>query len=614
MWNNINMRHIIIKLSAVVASALLCLSLSAVERKWEDASKGLPYYQYQGQYSLENDPAILIGNSRIKVNAHASGIYELISGERTWMRFNADPSRPDYGRNRATVIMDNREIELAGPLSLAAKAGRCKIFSGAGFVRYDYDLGNGIECSRMISVMPSGSGEDTMPLFLVSVTFTNKGSGARKIEYEEAVSPFIVPVADQYLPENERSLRYLMSTEISFRCITASFSPMPQKFVHFATSGNRSAEDFSPQSLFLYCDDAFLVVNDGQLKACANEFKLRPRKKHTVNVVIGFSGEHNKETAEKVIAQAEDNPTGAFASMWQKRIPDFSSERNKEVRHELYRSAYSVEAAAVYSDYFKETFIPGKFGFSTRFGENVSNSDHLNAALQACCTNPQLAKSIIRYVLKQTSYDGMIPQSNRGYGLIPSDSYGNNLIHLELFNAVAEYLARTGDYAFLEEWLTVYPMERGEMQSVRTILERCFLRMREEVSVSPSANAMQAAYLPKFLEQMVSSGTSSKEFIAALQEYTAKAIERFRSQGSHNLADLPYLLETRHLTNAQKRDLLDQAQERGMIDLRAVPGLATFDGIEASALFRNFILNNLDPADVNVMNAWAIYCHFRLME
>ena len=608
------MRNIFLKFSVALVFVLMSASLAAGDRKWEDVSGGLPYFQYQGQYSPENDPALLIGNSRIKVNAHVWGFYELISGERIWARFNADPVRPNYGRNKATAIVDNREIELAGPYSIAAREGRCKIYSGAGFVRYVYDLGKGLECSRMISVMPSGNPESTMPLILVSVTFTNNGSGTRKIGYEEAVSPCFVPVSAQYLPEEERSLRYVMNTEISFRCITASFGLIPQEFIHFSAPGDRSSEDFSPQSIFLYCDDAFLVVNDGQLKASASEVKLRRNQKHTVNVVIGFAGNSNKKTAAKFLAQAEDNPAGAFASMWQKCIPDFSSEKNEDVRHELYRSAYSVEAAAVYSDYFKETFIPGKFGFSTRFGENVSNSDHLNAALQACCTNPQLAKSIIRYVLKQTSYDGMVPQSNRGYGLIPSDSYGNNLIHLELFNAVAEYLARTGDYAFLEEWLTVYPMERGEMQSVRTILERCFLRMREEVSVSPSANAMQAAYLPRFLEQMVNSGTSSKEFIAALQEYTDKAIERFRSQESHNLADLPYLLETRHLTNAQKRDLLDQAQERRMIDLRAVPGLATFDGIEASTLFRNYILNNLDPADVNVMNAWAIYCHFRLME
>lgn len=606
------MRNAFIKIAVCVIAAIIPFIVFASDRKWEEVPGGLPYYQYTGAY--DDDPAFLVGNSRIKIRSHVSGIYELISGERSWARFNADPSRPDYGRNSASVVIDNKEIELVGLSSLAMRPGKCDVYSGAGFVRYDYDLGEGIRCSRMISVMPSHTPDGGTPLFLVTMTFTNNGSGAKKIEYEEAVAPYFLPSAYQYMPENDRPLRYHMSTDISFRCVTASFGPIPQQFVQFAVPQNRSKDEFSPQSVFLYCDKAFLVVNDGQLKAMVDEFRLRPRKQHTFHIVIGFSGEDNKKMAEEAVSKAETSSFGAFASMWKSQIPDFSAERNKDVRHELYRCAYMIEASEVYSDYFKESFIPGKFQYSTRFGENVSNSDHIDAALQACCTHPALAKSIIRYVMKQTSYDGMIPDSNKGYGYIPSDGYNHNLVQLEVMNAVAEYLKRTEDYAFLDEWLTVYPVERGEMQSVKAIIERYFLYLRDLSYTSSSLSAMQAAILPRFVEQIEKSGKFSAEFISALATYTASALEQFENQAEYDLSALPYLLEAKALNNYQKRELLDEAIENGTVDIRSIPGLATFDGIEASSLFRSLVKKNMESDDADVMDAMMIYSYFRLME
>ena len=608
------MKYRFIIVMAVLFAGLLCPSASATDVKWDFTSEGLPYLKYEVGTSSVDDLSYLIGNYKIKVNAHANGIYELISGERVWARFNADPSRPEYGSNRAVAYVDGREIPLAGEGSLAARPGKCDFYAGVGFVRYDYDLGGGLKCSRMISVMPSDKVNEGSPLFLVTVTFHNTGSGARKIAYDEAFSPCFIPASYQQIPEDERPLRYLVKTDISFRCITASFSPIPQKFVQFATPSARAIDEYAPQSVFLYCDKAFLVVNDGQLKASADEVRLRSGRKHTYTIAIGFAADDSKAMAESVIAKAEEGSFGVFASMWKKRLPDFSDERDMERRKAMYCSAHRVEASAVYSDYFNETYIPGSSDIAYRFGENVSNRDHINAALQACYTNPDLAKSIIRYVLKQTTFDGIVPDSNKGYGYIPSDAYKDNNIQLDVFNAIAIYLEKTSDYAFLEEWLTVYPMERGEMQSVMSILERYFLYLRNNPSLSSMRMAMQSACLDRFVAQMEKSGRASDLYLKALKEYAAKARAQFRPLDEYNLAEIPYLLESKSVTNSDKRDLLDRIISDDAADLRAVPGLSTFDGIEASALFRDS-LQMIDMGNIPVKDAaWIVYCYYRLKE
>lgn len=606
------MRNIFNLIAALMMAAAFSFVSYAADREWKDAPGGLPYYKYTG--TSNGDPAILIGNSHIKVRTHVSGIYELISGERCWARFNADPARSDYGKNRATVYFGKKANQLVGPGSLAMTPGKCEVYSGAGFVRYDYDLGNGIKCSRMLSVMPSADPQGGAPLFLVTLTFTNEGSSAKNIAYDEAISPNFVQSSYQMVPENERPLKYHITTDITFRCIEASFGPVPQNFSSLSLPSSRSLDESAPQSVFIYSDNAFLVVNNGELKASVDEFKLRPRRSHTFHVVLGFAGDNNKEMAEAAIAKAEPSSFGVFSSMWKKCIPDFSTERDANLRNNLYNSAYMLEASAVYNDYFKETFIPGKLVETIRTGQNSSNSDHINAALQACYTHPELAKSIIRYVMKQTSFDGMIPDSNKGFGYIPSDSYSFNLVQLEVINAVTEYLRRTGDYDFLEEWLTVYPMERGELITVKSVLESYYIYPRNRSYTTSTMAAMQAAYLPGFLHEMEMSGKMSKEFIASLQKYIEKSLNQVKEQNKYSTSDLQYLLQVESLPASAKRDILDEAVSNGTADIRVLPALATFDGIEASTMFRSFVGKNDNSFEADIADAWTIYSYYRLKE
>ena len=150
-------------------------------------------------------------------------------------------------------------------------------------------------------------------------------------------------------------------------------------------------------------------------------------------------------------------------------------------------NAHFVEASAKYSDYYKETVIPQGTVYSYYYGNNISNRDHLAAALPACYTNPALAKSILRYVLKHADSDGEIKRGNSGFGYsklgaTESAPLKESDEQLYFFNTLAEYLLITKDYGFLKEIVDYYPAEKkGRKEAVLTLLKKLFLYLRDEI-------------------------------------------------------------------------------------------------------------------------------------
>ena len=146
MWSSNQVTMNYLRIMVVLVAGLLAFSQDLIAGKWAETPAGLPYYIYDGTSSAENgeDPAFLLGNYRLTLMTHASGIYQLMSGERVWARFNADPSRPDYGRNRATLTVDRRSSELVGSNSLALNPLRWSVDTGIGFSRYDDRVDNGM--------------------------------------------------------------------------------------------------------------------------------------------------------------------------------------------------------------------------------------------------------------------------------------------------------------------------------------------------------------------------------------------------------------------------------------------------------------------------------------
>lgn len=635
---------------AVLAAGLLSLSASAAPvAKWGETPAGMPYVQYTGSFTagdVSTDPYFLLGNYRMNLLTHVSGTYQLMSGERVWARFNADPDRPDYGRNRAVLKIDDKSYELVGNNDQTSSDDYA-VTSGIGFTRYDYVLDGGVKCSRMISVMPSEKVNEGRPSFLLTVTLRNTSNSTLKVTYEEVLSPCFIPVSEQNLAVSERSYRYDYTTGISFRCVTATFDPVVQKYVRWTEDGAPTMFENAPKSLFMYSSDAFIRVLDSGIYAVLDDVKIRPGQTRTFEVVVGIADGDVKKNADEMLKVAEEGQFGAFASLWKAKMPDLKAERDNARRREMYWNAHALEASAVYDSYFGETFVPSGADVTYRHGRKLSTIDHIQAVLPLCYTDPALAKSALRFVMKHSDQFGRIADGSLGSGhMLPSSSEHCEL-QASLFHAVSEYLRITGDTAFLEDFFEVRPFGKSTFTSPMQVLESCFFFLRDEYLAEDSGlyHAMLSAVLPEFISQIKASGKASSLFVNALEKFYISEIETpSGSLESKDIHELSYLIASDQLQVYDKRTCLDMLNDclgdarDFTLESRFLLGALSFDRIEASGLARRISFARIaedypdtwkgswsapsvmDPQKMGVHvyssqpHAWSLYCYYRMLE
>lgn len=603
----------------ILLTCLIHMSVSA-QNRWLQTPDGLPYYEYDSSASAD-EPCFILGNYRLNLFTHVNGIYELISGERVWARFNADPLRPGYGNNRAQIQSGKVIYELAGDNSLAADPKKCNVISGIGFTRYDYTLDYGLQCSRMISVMPSEEVNQGNPCFLLTVTLRNNGKRTRTLSYDEIVCPGFVPIYSSDEDEADRAFAYPFRTVVSFRSATALFSALPQQFFRSYSKDAPFLHEADPKPLFVYSPDAFLSIYDGEIHAKMKDLTLRAGAVVKFNIVIGVSEKDVRRCSVEMLSKAKDGQFGAYADMWKKQLPDFSSEADLAVRSELYWNAHTMEASAMYDEFFGETYVPAGSDATYTMGADVSNADHIEASLAASHTNPELAKSIIRYVMGHTDSTGDIASGNAGYGFaIPSDNYDVRL-QIRVLYALAEYLRVTGDHSFLDERIELYPKE-GRYATVMELVEKYFMRLRDlpsyqkrDNSVIQTECAMLAACLPVLVSEFKESRRVSSGFVSDLEEYGKANETRFlsgftmpSSNAVYDIALYSYYLQMNSIPVSDRRDCYHVLDGIDWIDLELeyplVLGLSSFDKIEAMKLYRKLSYESFNKNHPELWDVW----------
>src|SRR5947209_7409449 len=115
--------------------------------EWAEDAAGLPCFRYTGPMRftvpqstvhadyLPNDPYFLLGNYRLTLFAHASGIVQILSGERAWGRLNQGPSEFS-GMNDASLTVGGEVVPLTGLDAPGAQKAE-KTF-GIGYATYGY--------------------------------------------------------------------------------------------------------------------------------------------------------------------------------------------------------------------------------------------------------------------------------------------------------------------------------------------------------------------------------------------------------------------------------------------------------------------------------------------
>ncbi len=97
--------------------------------------------------------------------------------------------------------------------------------------------------------------------------------------------------------------------------------------------------------------------------------------------------------------------------------------------------------------------------------------------------NPELSKSIIRFVLKEMNPNGYFHYNVNGYGYAVPNLWNPSDLQLHVFWAVAEYLKKTGNYSFLKEETAYYPKRINYKASVLEKLKVAFDYLNDEIGI-----------------------------------------------------------------------------------------------------------------------------------
>ena len=514
---------------------------------WGEDPAGLPYYEYTGgvpftaydengnRTELPEDPYFLLGNYRIGIIPHAGGMYEILTAERGWARFNASPERPDYGVVESSLGQPSRMV------------------SGVGFSRWEYYLENGVNGKRVLSVRPSEAVNEGAPAFCVDVTFSNASDKAQRISFREAIPLNYSPMYSQM--QARPVLGYKVEAGADGRLAKAVITAEPLLFTRVFSPSEATALDFYPPAFYLEkAGEAGEVYASGDTLGFKASLLLGPGESQTLSFVGGIG-----KPVGGFLDGTAASPYGRFSSLWKAALPDFSSEPDPVFRREMAWHAHFLEASAKYGAYYGETFVPQGSVYSYHYGDNIAARDLLQALLPAIYTHPALAKSALRHLLMHTHPDGEIERGDTGYGYVVPTIYQESDPQLYVFMAVGEYLRVTGDYGFLQEKVALSPAELGKEDSVAGVLGRHFTYLRDVIGTGPHGlvkllnsdwsdsflhryspnttlhegeshlnSAMALAVMPEFARQLALGG--EEELSRAVSQYREKLLQPYLSQ------------------------------------------------------------------------------------
>ena len=496
--------------ASLLPSSLVAASSSTSLGQWLDDDFGLPAFRYTGPLRfpsspvsdhvpmLPDDPYFLTGNYRLTLFTHASGALQLLTGERAWGRMNQDPAPHPLkfaGAYQASVTVNGTNYPLIG-LDSSAAAAAIKIF-GVGFARYEYAVTSTLSITRRISVPPSTKLHKGVSAFLVEVRLHNAGSDPLHLAYVESMLARYQPIFAPWDNDQQEVSYSLQPAEKAGRALLARFTPNPKRRLAFPSAGQMSRLEQFPPALFVQPIDTNTQLAGPALDSAIQAAwlgatwsgALQPGETRDLAFVIGYTRDPSE--IPDLVSQLPPSPAtidrvaSAFATAWSEKIPAFTDEPDPTLRREMRWNAAVLEQMATWREYYDETIIPQGTDYDYTWGMVGSMRDQAQHALPFCHTNPAIARSTLRFIMKRTLPDGNILLNDGGFGWSPSGAQQTSDQQLYYFLLLTEYLRVTHDISILTETVGYYPLENSGQDTGLAHARQCFLFLRDRVGVGP---------------------------------------------------------------------------------------------------------------------------------
>jgi hypothetical protein len=485
---------------------------------WLKDEVGLPCFEYTGKLPYEAyspsgvksgyspDPKFMLGNYRFDLFTTVSGKYEIITNERVWGRLNQGKEL-ESGECSASLDVKikgkSSTFQLTGIPSQATNPDICTRVFGCGFANYTYKLENNIVVQRILSTKPSSTSTNGVPGFIITVKLKNNTAKSVQLTYNESVLANYTMLnqgRDNKVVQYKNSV---LSNESQKTLIADIHAESNDPGLFPSVSGISKYDGYPPSFFFSIADlpvGAKYKLVPGNISEKENtlgasiSFELKPGEEKEIHFVVGYSFDKTESEITSIINELKSGVTeravksnyfsgSYFRSDWKKILPDLKNEPDTVMKREMVWNAYCLEVIASYNRYYNETQIPQGTIYCYAWGANSAARDQCQDGLAACYTNPVLAKSNLRWLLKRQDAYGHIRYGERGFGMTTEYFFAASDIEIAFLDLFAEYLRITGDVDILLEDVEYYPMESNFKQTGLSHLAQAFRYIRDEVEI-----------------------------------------------------------------------------------------------------------------------------------
>lgn len=216
------------------------------------------------------------------------------------------------------------------------------------------------------------------------------------------------------------------------------------------------------------------------------KFTLKPNESRTICFLYGYLPEGL--TIDTLVEKYSADPSIELArssAAWNTQGLRFSVPSEPWVEREIRWHNYYLRSNITYDSYFREHIISQSGIYQYVWGFQGAARDPLQHTMPFIFTQPEIAKQVIRYTLKEMQPDNSLPYAIVGRGVPMPEKFMPSDQELWLLWTAAEYVLATRDKAFLEERIVPYQSKQTASSglTIRQMLHRSYVHLTKTIGV-----------------------------------------------------------------------------------------------------------------------------------